>query len=98
MVYNSYPGGNAATIAQCPNGLLYYAINAGVNQLYVFNPQTPTVAPGHCGVGPARWRTENGVLALAGVLYYMTESATQQPTHHQHHHRCLYRRRRHGDR
>ena len=27
LVYNNYPGGNAATIAQCPNGLIYYAIN-----------------------------------------------------------------------
>ena len=75
VVYNNYPGGNAATIAQCPNGLLYYAINGGVNQLYVFNPQTPTVAPATVGTG-----LPDGALRMAcspgGVLYYMTENAT----------------------
>ena len=50
-IFMAYPGGNAATLAQCPNGLLYYAINGGVNQLYVFNPQTPNVAPVTLGAG-----------------------------------------------
>ena len=75
LVYNGYPGGNAATIAQCPNGLIYYAINAGVFQLYVFNPQTPTTAPAVLGPGLGQ-----GALRMAcspgGVLYYMTENAT----------------------
>ncbi|MGH6609902.1 MAG: hypothetical protein ACRECQ_06580, partial [Burkholderiaceae bacterium] len=75
LVYNDYPGGNAATIAQCPNGLIYYAINGGTNQLYVFNPQTPTVAPATLGTG-----LPDGGLKLAcspgGVLYYLTEAAT----------------------
>ncbi|MDQ3189715.1 MAG: DUF11 domain-containing protein [Pseudomonadota bacterium] len=74
-VYDNYPGGNAATIAQCPNGLIYYAINAGVNQLYVFNPQTPAVAPATLGAG-----LPDGGLKMAcspgGVLYYLTEAAT----------------------
>ena len=75
VVYDNYPGGNAATIAQCPNGLIYYAINTGVNQLYVFNPQTPTVAPATLGAG-----LPDGGLKMAcspgGVLYYLTEAAT----------------------
>jgi uncharacterized repeat protein (TIGR01451 family) len=75
VVYNNYPGGNAATIAQCPSGLIYYAINTGVNQLYVFNPQTPTVAPATLGTG-----LPDGGLKMAcspgGVLYYLTEAAT----------------------
>ena len=75
VVYDNYPGGNAATIAQCPNGLIYYAINAGVFQLYVFNPQTPTTAPAVLGPGLGQ-----GALRMAcspgGVLYYMTENAT----------------------
>ncbi len=75
VVYDNYPGGNAATIAQCPNGLIYYAINAGVNQLYVFNPQTPTIAPATVGTG-----LPDGGLKMAcsptGVLYYLTEAAT----------------------
>lgn len=75
VVYDNYPGGNAATIAQCPNGLIYYAINSGANRLYVFNPQTPTVAPATLGPG-----LPDGGLKMAcspgGVLYYLTEAAT----------------------
>src|SRR5680860_776996 len=74
-VYDDYPGGNAATIGQCPNGLLYYAINGAPNQLYVFNPQTPAVAPAALGTGLA-----DGALKMAcspgGVLYYLTEALT----------------------
>ena len=75
VVYDGYPGGNAATIAQCPNGLIYYAINSGSNQLYVFNPQTPAVAPAPVGTG-----LPDGSLKMAcspsGILYYLTETAT----------------------
>ncbi|MBA2411895.1 MAG: DUF11 domain-containing protein, partial [Burkholderiaceae bacterium] len=75
VVYDNYPGGNAATIAQCPSGLIYYAIFAGANPLYVFNPQTPTVAPALLGPG-----LPQSALKMAcspgGVLYYMTEDAT----------------------
>jgi uncharacterized repeat protein (TIGR01451 family) len=75
VVYDNYPGGNAATIAQCPNGLIYYAINTPPNQLYVFNPQTPAVAPAPVGTG-----LPDGSLKMAcspsGVLYYLTEAAT----------------------
>ena len=74
-VYANYPGGNAATIAQCPNGLIYYAINGGTNQLYVFNPQTPLVMPATLGAG-----LPDGALKMAcspgGVLYYLTETVT----------------------
>ena len=72
MVYNNYPGGNAATIALCPNGLIYYSIFGGTNQLYVFNPQTPTVAPATLGPG-----LPDDALRMAcspaGVLYYLTQ-------------------------
>ena len=73
MVYNNYPGGNAATIALCPNGLIYYSIFGGTNQLYVFNPQTPTVAPATLGPG-----LPDDALRMAcspsGVLYYLTQA------------------------
>ena len=75
VVYDNYPGGNAATIAQCPNGLLYYSIFGGTNQIYVFNPQTPTVAPAALGTGVA-----DSALRMAcspsGVLYYLDQSDT----------------------
>lgn len=75
-VYANYPGGNAATIAQCPNGLIYYAINGGANQLYVFNPHTPAIAPTPVGGG-----LTDGALRMAcspgGVLYYFTETNTK---------------------
>ena len=74
-IYTNYPGGNAATIAQCPNGLIYYAINAAPNQVYVFNPQTPAVVPTTLGTG-----LPDGALKMAcspgGVLYYLTEAGT----------------------
>ena len=73
LVYNNYPGGNAATIAQCPNGLIYYSIFGGTNQLYVFNPHTPTVAPATLGPG-----LPDSALRMAcsptGVLYYLTQA------------------------
>ena len=73
LVYDNYPGGNAATIAQCPSGLLYYSIFGGTNQIYVFNPQTPTVAPATLGTG-----VPNSALRMAcspgGVLYYLDQA------------------------
>ncbi len=73
LVYDNYPGGNAATLAQCPNGLIYYSIFGGTNQLYVFNPQTPTVAPVALGAGVA-----DSSLRMAcspgGVLYYLDQN------------------------
>ena len=75
VVYDNYPGGNAATIAQCPNGLLYYSIFGGTNQIYVFNPHTPTVPPAALGTGVA-----DSSLRMAcspgGVLYYFDQSDT----------------------
>lgn len=89
-VYDDYPGGNAATIGQCPNGLLYYAINGAPNQLYVFNPQTPAVAPAALGTGLA-----DGALKMAcspgGVLYYLTEALTSNLHINQYDDRRLYR-------
>ena len=74
-IYTNYPGGNAATLAQCPNGLIYYAINGVNNQLYVFNPYTQGIMPAALGPG-----LPDGALKMAcspsGVLYYLTEAAT----------------------
>lgn len=74
-VYDNYPGGNAATIAQCPDGLLYYASYTSPYRLYRFNPQTPNVAPVQVGSGIGE-----GSLRLAcspsGVLYSFTEATT----------------------
>ena len=73
VVYDNYPGGNAATLAQCPNGLLYYSIFGGTNQVYVFNPQTPTAAPAALGAG-----LPGSALRMAcspgGVLYYLDQA------------------------
>ena len=75
VVYTNYPGGNAATLAQCPNGLIYYAINGGTNQLFVWNPQTPAIAPATLGPG-----LPIGALKMAcspgGTLYYLSEAAS----------------------
>ncbi len=75
VVYTNYPGGNAATLALCPNGLIYYAINGGVNQLYVFNPLTPGVAPATLGAG-----LPDAALKMAcspsGVLYLLSEAVS----------------------
>lgn len=72
VVYDGYPGGNAATIAQCPNGLIYYASYSSPYRLYVFNPHTPGVAPVAVGSG-----LPDPSLKMAcsptGVLYYLTE-------------------------
>lgn len=76
LVRDNYPGGNAAMIAQCPNGLIYYAINggAGASALYRFNPQTPELAPvlltANSGTGDA-FRM---VCSAAGVLYVIPDT------------------------
>ena len=75
MVYDNYPGGNTASLAQCPNGLLYYVISTGANQVYVFNPQTPTVAPVPLGSGVPD-SGQKMACSPSGVLYYLTEAAT----------------------
>jgi uncharacterized repeat protein (TIGR01451 family) len=71
----AYIGGGSATLAQCPDGTLYYAINNGTAQLFRFNPFTPAIAPVAVGTGL-------GVAALRmacapdGTLYYYPSSGT----------------------
>jgi uncharacterized repeat protein (TIGR01451 family) len=80
LVYNNYPGGNAATLAQRPSdGMIFYAINAasGTNgAMYRFNPATPAVAPVLLGnVGPSTSGGNVGsayrMAFLGNTLYYM---------------------------
>ena len=75
LVVTAYPGGNAATIAQCPSGYLYYVVNATNGAVYRWDPATPASAPtllGTLGAGVP------GALRLAcnsaGTLYYMPDS------------------------
>ena len=71
----SYPGGNSATLAQCPNGVLYYAINVANGGVYKWNPATPATAPvllGNLGGSvPSSFRF---ACSPGGVLYYMPDS------------------------
>ena len=73
--YPGYPGGNAATLAQCPDGRLYYAINASNGGIYRWDPATPLIAPvliGNLGGGvPGSFRF---ACSNAGVLYYMPDT------------------------
>lgn len=75
LVSSLYPGGNAATLAQCPSGLIYYAINATNGAVYRWNPATPAVAPvllGTVGAGiPGSFRM---ACNSAGTLYYLPDS------------------------
>lgn len=76
-LFNGYPGGSSATIAQRPSdGMIFYAINATNAQVYRYNPATPTVAPvaltGTMGAGvPASFRM---AFTPSGTLYYMPDS------------------------
>ena len=72
-VYTGYPGGDAAAMAQCPNGLIYYALTASPYQLYVFNPQTPAVAPVALGSG-LTFGASRMACSPSGVLYYMADT------------------------
>jgi hypothetical protein len=75
VAFAAYPGGNSATLAQCPDGRLYYVINATNGAVYRWNPATPATAPvalGNLGgavPGSFRFACNNG-----GVLYYMPDS------------------------
>lgn len=78
LVYNNYPGGNAATLAQRPSdGLIYYSINGINGGVYTFNPATPNIAPVQIGnLGPAGGTGANvsGGFRMAfngNTLYYM---------------------------
>ncbi len=76
-VYTNYPGGNAATIAQCPDGFLYYVINAGgTDPIYKFNPQTPEVAPVQLSAGWGNPPGDSFRLACnnTGTLYSIPDS------------------------
>jgi uncharacterized repeat protein (TIGR01451 family) len=71
----AYPGGNSATLAQCPDGRLYYVINATNGAVYRWNPATPATAPvalGNLGSGiPGSFRF---ACSNSGVPYYMPDS------------------------
>jgi uncharacterized repeat protein (TIGR01451 family) len=75
VAFAAYPGGNSATLAQCPDGRLYYVINATNGAVYRWNPATPATAPialgnlGNTIPGSFRFACSNG-----GVLYYMPDS------------------------
>ena len=75
LVVTAYPGGNAATIAQCPSGYLYYVVNATNGAVYRWDPATPASAPTLLGTLGA---AVPGALRLAcnsaGTLYYMPDS------------------------
>ncbi len=63
LVYNNYPGGNAATIAQCPNGLIYYAINTACLSALRFQSANADGSAGNRWYGARSGCAENGVLA-----------------------------------
>ncbi len=75
LVVTAYPGGNAATIAQCPSGYLYYVVNATNGAVYRWDPATPASAPtllGNLGAGvPGALRF---ACNSAGTLYYMPDN------------------------
>ncbi len=77
QVVTAYPGGSSATLAQCPNGLIYYAINATNGAVYRWDPATPTIPPvalGTLGAGiPGAFRM---ACSPAGTLYYLPNSGT----------------------
>jgi hypothetical protein len=74
VVYTGYPGGNAATLAQCPDGLIYYAINATNGAVYRWNPATPAVAPVALGtLGAGIGGSFRFACDSAGTLYYMPD-------------------------
>jgi uncharacterized repeat protein (TIGR01451 family) len=81
LIYANYPGGNAATIAQRSDGMLFYAINATNGDVYRFNPATPNVAPVRLGpIGPdlnTGTNVSGGFrMAFSGnTLYYMVGNA-----------------------
>ena len=75
VAYANYPGGNAATLAQCPSGLIYYAINNTNGNIYRWDPASPATAPlalGAIGAGVAG--SFRFACNTAGVLYYMPDS------------------------
>ena len=91
LVYSGIPLGNAAALAQCPDGMLYFSRRTSPYQLYRFNPNTPSVAPavvGNTGIDMIRMTCHptTGVLygmpSLVGNLYILnttTGAATAIP-------------------
>lgn len=77
MIYNNYPGGSSATIAQRPSdGMLFYAINVANGQVYRFNPATPNIAPVALtntlgGAVPSSLRM---TFSPGGILYYLPDT------------------------
>ena len=75
LIVTAYPGGNAATISQCPSGYLYYVVNATNGAVYRWDPATPASPPtllGNLGGGIP------GALRFAcdssGTLYYLPDT------------------------
>lgn len=75
VAYTNYPGGNAATLAQCPDGRIYYVINTTNGGVYRWNPATPATAPALLGpLGGGVAGSFRFACNAAGVLYYMPDS------------------------
>ncbi|HZF24986.1 MAG TPA: hypothetical protein VEZ88_01905 [Steroidobacteraceae bacterium] len=75
VAYTGYPGGNAATLAQCPNGFIYYTINVANGGVYRWNPATPATAPVLLGtLGGAIPGSFRFACSTTGTLYYMPDS------------------------
>ena len=72
LVYNNYPGGNAASLAQRPSdGMLFYSINGTNGAVYRFNPATPSVAPVAIGTLGANVSGSFRMAFNGATLYYM---------------------------
>lgn len=75
VAFANYPGGNAATLAQCPDGRIYYVINVANGGVYRWDPATPATAPTQIGnLGGAVAASFRLACSTAGVLYYMPDS------------------------
>ncbi len=72
--YAGYPGGDSATLAQCPDGLIYYVINTTNGTMYRWNPATPATAPVAIGtLGSGIGGSFRFACNSAGTLYYMPD-------------------------
>src|SRR5882724_1546560 len=75
VAFANYPGGNAATLAQCPDGSIYYVINVNNGGVFRWDPATPATAPvllGNLGIAVAS--SFRFACSTAGVLYYVPDS------------------------
>ncbi len=74
IVYSGPPfvlGTQAAGLAQCPDGMLYFAEGSATGTLYRFNPNTPAVAPAVIGNTGLTNMLRMTCHPTTGVLYGM---------------------------